>query len=100
MLPREDTDALIESDDAQRGRSRTAGAYYRSKAPVYYYHDLPSGEGISDDAGALVGLMVCLCLLLLLAFSVSYPLSSYYYTTPEEPPTKWRHGNEMYARPP
>ncbi len=56
----------------------------------------------SEDAGAFVGLIVCLCLLLLLAFSVSYPLSSYYYG-PEQPPPQrmtWMRGNELYVRQP
>ena len=100
MLPRvpPSRDPIDEEEAAFR-EPKPAGAYYRTQAPLYHYRDAPSGD-LTEDAGAFVGLMVCLCLLLLLAFSVSYPLSNYYSYAPEHPPTAWTHGNEMYVRPP
>ena len=107
MLPRtplpddEERAAFLEP---RRPSSKPAGAYYRTQAPLYHYRDAPSsaGEGIGNDAGVFVGLVVCLCLLLLLAFAVSYPLSNYYYYTPEpqRAATTWMHGHEVYVRPP
>ena len=104
LLPRDDDEAAFPMNESPPPQKKAPGAYYRTQAPLYHYRDQPSsGDGWGEDAGALVGLVVCLCLLLLLAFSVSYPLSTYYYYTPEHAPhpaTAWTHGNEMYVRPP
>lgn len=107
LLPRNNTQPPDE-EEASAAWS-PPGAYYRTKAPLYRYTDPSSASPeqsakreFSEDAGAFVGLMVCLCLLLLLAFSVSYPLSTYYYTPDDHHHhhTTWMRDNEVYVRSP
>jgi hypothetical protein len=110
LLPRNNNNNTQPPDEEEASAAWSPpGAYYRTKAPLYRYTDPSSASPeqsakreFSEDAGAFVGLMVCLCLLLLLAFSVSYPLSTYYYTPDDHHHhhSIWMRDNEVYVRSP
>ena len=74
--------------DEERGKPNNYNMQRRSYQARPYQHDLVDDKASFDTVGGCLGVTICIMLLIVLLFAISYPLTYYYY-----PDTGFVRGN-------